>query len=74
MKPLDPAGVPSRPKFDVHLGPIAAGPYHPCFDVNPNMGEPMGRDRRRVVADNTVFHESGHPSRIVLPIISPSHP
>jgi hypothetical protein len=42
---------------------------HPRFDVNPNTGEPIGRDRRRVVADNTVFHEQGHESRIVLPII-----
>jgi hypothetical protein len=42
---------------------------HPRFDANPNSGEPIGRDRRRVVADNTVFHERGHASRIVLPII-----
>jgi hypothetical protein len=42
---------------------------HPRFDVNPNTGEPIGRDRRRVVADNTVFHERGRESRIVLPLI-----
>jgi putative CocE/NonD family hydrolase len=42
---------------------------HPRFDVNPNTGEPLGRDRRRVVADNTVFHARGRASRIVLPII-----
>jgi predicted acyl esterase len=42
---------------------------HPRFDVNPNTGEPLGRDRRRVVADNTVFHERGRESRIVLPLI-----
>jgi putative CocE/NonD family hydrolase len=41
---------------------------HPRFDVNPNTGEPLGRDRRRVVADNTVFHERGRESRIVLPV------
>jgi putative CocE/NonD family hydrolase len=41
----------------------------PRFDVNPNTGEPIGRDRRRVVADNTVLHERAHPSRIVLPLI-----
>jgi hypothetical protein len=41
----------------------------PRFDVNPNTGEPIGRDRRRVVADNTVFHERGRPSRVVLPVI-----
>jgi hypothetical protein len=42
---------------------------HPRFDVNPNTGEPLGRDRRRVIADNTVFHEHGRGSRVVLPII-----
>jgi len=41
----------------------------PRFDVNPNTGEPLGCDRRRVVADNTVFHERDRRSRIVLPII-----
>jgi hypothetical protein len=41
----------------------------PRFDVNPNTGEPLGRERRRVVADNTVFHERGQASRVVLPII-----
>jgi hypothetical protein len=41
----------------------------PRFDVNPNTGEPLGRDRRRAVADNTVVHERRRPSRIVLPII-----
>jgi hypothetical protein len=42
---------------------------YPRFDVNPNTGEPIGRDRRRAVADNTVFHERGLASRIVLPVI-----
>jgi hypothetical protein len=41
----------------------------PRFDVNPNTGEPLGRDRRRVVADNTVFHERDRQSRIALPLI-----
>jgi hypothetical protein len=36
----------------------------------------LGRDRRRVVADNTVFNERGLESKIALPIIplEPSHP
>ena len=38
-------------------------------DVNPNTGEPIGRERRRVVADNTVFHERGRESRLILPVI-----
>jgi tetratricopeptide (TPR) repeat protein len=41
----------------------------PRFDVNPNTGEAIGRERRRVVADNTVFHERGRDSRVVVPII-----
>jgi predicted acyl esterase len=41
----------------------------PRFDVNPNTGEAIGRERRRVVADNTVFHERGRESRVVLPIV-----
>ena len=41
----------------------------PRFDVNPNTGEAIGRERRRVVADNTVFHERGRESRVVLPVI-----
>lgn len=48
----------------------------PRFDVNPNTGEAIGRERRRVVADNTVFHELGRASRVVLPVVpaSPSGP
>ena len=34
-----------------------------------NTGEPLNRHRRTVIATNTVFHESGRPSRIVLPVI-----
>lgn len=41
----------------------------PRFDVNPNTGEPLGTERRRVAADNTVFHHAHHPSHIVLPVI-----
>lgn len=40
----------------------------PRFDVNPNTGEPLGRERRRVVADNTVHHDQAHPSAVVLPV------
>jgi putative CocE/NonD family hydrolase len=40
----------------------------PRFDVNPNTGEPIGRERRRVVAENTVFHDRARPSHVVLPV------
>jgi hypothetical protein len=41
----------------------------PRFDVNPNTGEPLGRERRRVVADNTVYHEADRGSVLILPVI-----
>jgi putative CocE/NonD family hydrolase len=41
----------------------------PHFDVNPNTGEPLGRSRRMVVAHNTIYHDTAHPSHLVLPII-----
>ncbi|MBM3957712.1 MAG: CocE/NonD family hydrolase, partial [Gemmatimonadetes bacterium] len=41
----------------------------PRFDVNPNTGEPIGKDRRRVAADNTVHHDRERPSHVVLPIV-----
>jgi hypothetical protein len=41
----------------------------PRFDPNPNTGEPIGRERQRVVANNTVFHEAGRATRVILPVI-----
>ena len=41
----------------------------PRFDVNPNTGDPIGTERRRQGADNTVFHDASHSSHIVLPIV-----
>ncbi len=41
----------------------------PRFDVNPNTGDPIGTERRRVGADNTVFHQADRASHIVLPVI-----
>jgi putative CocE/NonD family hydrolase len=40
----------------------------PRFDVNPNTGEPLGQERRRVVADNTVHHDRLRPSCVELPV------
>jgi hypothetical protein len=40
----------------------------PRFDVNPNTGEPLGRNRRMVTADNTVHHSARYPSHITLPL------
>ncbi len=41
----------------------------PRFDVNPNTGEPLGMNRRMVNADNTLYHDAGRPSHVVLPIL-----
>lgn len=41
----------------------------PRFDVNPNTGEPLGRNRRTVRADNTIWHDRDRPSHIVLPLL-----
>ncbi len=41
----------------------------PRFDVNPNTGEPLGRNRRVVVADNTIYHDAGRASHLLLPVI-----
>ncbi len=41
----------------------------PRFDVNPNTGEPIGRNRRAVPADNSIHHSATHPSHVVLPVV-----
>jgi putative CocE/NonD family hydrolase len=41
----------------------------PRFDVNPNSGEPLQQHRRMIPADNTVYHDGGRASHVVLPII-----
>jgi putative CocE/NonD family hydrolase len=46
----------------------------PRFDVNPNTGEPILKHRRYVVAENTIYHQTGHGSHIILPVIPRSTP
>lgn len=41
----------------------------PRFDVNPNTGEPANDNRRVITAVNTIYHDSQHPSHIVLPLM-----
>jgi len=40
----------------------------PRFDVNPNTGEPLGRNRRMITTDITIQHNATYPSHIVLPL------
>ena len=42
----------------------------PRFDVNPNTGEPLGRNQRWAIATNSVYHDGQHPSHIVLPVVT----
>lgn len=42
---------------------------YPRFDANPNTGEPLGRNRRVVVAENTIYHDATHPSHLTLPLV-----
>ena len=44
----------------------------PRFDVNPNTGDPVGTERRRRIAENTVHHDRLHASHILLPLIPTS--
>jgi uncharacterized protein len=41
----------------------------PRFDVNPNTGEPLGMNRRKVKAANSIHHDASYPSHVILPII-----
>ncbi len=44
----------------------------PRFDVNPNTGEPLGRNTHTRIAINTLHHDGAHPSHILLPLIPES--
>lgn len=46
----------------------------PRFDVNPNTGEPLNDNRRRMVATNTIYHDRDRPSHVVLPVIPIDRP
>ena len=42
----------------------------PLWDRNQNTGNPIGMDAEMVVARQTIYHDTEHPSRIILPIIA----
>ncbi len=78
-KPLVP-GVPYR--FRIAIWPtsylFAAGDRirveisssdYPQFAPNPNTGAPFGSDARVATAEQTVLHDTAHPSSIVIPVI-----
>src|SRR5205823_13315958 len=41
----------------------------PRFDVNPNTGEPLNDNRRWQIAENTIYTDAAHASRIILPVL-----
>jgi len=41
----------------------------PKFDRNLNNGEPIASSTRMEVAENRIWHDVAHPSRVVLPVI-----
>jgi len=41
----------------------------PHYDVNPNTGEPLGLERRSMVAHQTVYHDAIRASHIELPVV-----
>jgi putative CocE/NonD family hydrolase len=42
----------------------------PRFDVNPNTGGDLGLERRFEIAHQSIYHDSEHPSQVVLPVIA----
>jgi hypothetical protein len=45
-------------------------PNFPHYDRNPNTGRRFGMDSELAVADQVIYHDPQHPSRIVLPIMA----
>jgi hypothetical protein len=41
----------------------------PRFDRNMNTGEQQATAHKCVAARNTIYHDAGHPSALILPII-----
>jgi len=41
----------------------------PRYDRNPNTGHPVGEDAELRAATQTILHDGGHPSHILLPVI-----
>jgi len=41
----------------------------PRFIPNPNTGDPISTERRKIIATNTIFHDRSRPSHFIAPII-----
>jgi len=51
------------------IGLEIASSAFPKFDRNLNTGSPLGMTTEMAVAEQKIFHDVGHPSAVVLPII-----
>jgi uncharacterized protein len=43
--------------------------FFPHLDRNPNTGRPVPHEGKLVTARQTVFHDAGRPSRVILPVV-----
>ena len=43
---------------------------HPLYTRNPGTGDPLGKSTSFQIADQEIFHDPEHPSRIALPILA----
>jgi predicted acyl esterase len=41
----------------------------PRFDRNMNTGEQQAHATRAVTARNVIYHDSGHPSALIVPVV-----
>jgi putative CocE/NonD family hydrolase len=41
----------------------------PTFDVNPNTGGSPSVGGMRIIAENSIYHDAEHPSRLILPVV-----
>jgi predicted acyl esterase len=46
---------------------------YPRFEINPNTGEPFGNSTHTVIAHQTIYHDTEHPSAIELPVLNDIH-
>lgn len=66
---IEPYGTANVFKKGHHIRIDISSSNFPRFDVNPNTGEPLGMNRRRIKADNSIYLDRIRPSHVILPII-----
>jgi putative CocE/NonD family hydrolase len=50
------------------IGLYITSSYFPLWDRNLNTGDPISTGIRTKVAHNTIYHDTDHPSHVILPI------